>query len=651
MNATLLAQNKSVPQLLKELETASKDSSKIYLNNELGYYYQYVNQSKALEYFNKSMEAAKRSNDSLQLANIQYSIGFTYGISEELTLALENYFDAARGYKNLNDNWRLVNTYMSISNVYLKNGDVQKQKQYLDLSEVLAIKENDSIQLSGFYSNKGVVYDQQGKLDSAVVFYNKSLEIARAINDLNSIGFGLNNLGLTYKHLYKNDDALSKFEEAIPMFEKEGDLYFLCSLYNNIASTHLQKGDYVLAQDGFERSMKYAQESGNTSVILENYKNMASMFGELKSYKNQVKYNKYYYTLKDSLFTLEKQNQLTQLESDYVIENKNFQLESKELDLQKKKAQNTTYIVLFIFSLLTLGLLLVYYKRSHTKNNLLITKNTLINEQKTELETTLKNLKSAQSQLIQSEKMASLGELTAGIAHEIQNPLNFVNNFSEVSNELIDEMNEELDKGDIEEAKAISIDIKQNLEKITHHGKRADGIVKGMLQHSSRRSGKKEPIDINKLADEYFRLAYHGLRAKDKSFNATLETDFDKNIGKINVVPQDIGRVILNLFTNAFYAVDEKKSNSISEAYKPTVSVSTEKTNNNIVITVRDNGNGIPKKALDKIFQPFFTTKPAGKGTGLGLSMSYDIIKAHKGELKVKTKEGSETAFSIYLPL
>jgi len=257
-------------------------------------------------------------------------------------------------------------------------------------------------------------------------------------------------------------------------------------------------------------------------------------------------------------------------------------------------------------------------------------------------------LKATQSQLIQSEKMASLGELTAGIAHEIQNPLNFVNNFSEVSNELIDEMSEEIAKGDLEEAKAIVEDIKQNLEKINHHGKRADAIVKGMLQHSRSSSGVKEPTDINELADEYLRLAYHGLRAKDKLFNAKMETDFDDTIGKINVIPQDIGRVILNLITNAFYATDEKKKKN-QIGYEPKVTVTTKKEGEKVFISVKDNGNGIPKKLLDKIFQPFFTTKPTGQGTGLGLSLSYDIVKAHGGELKVDTEEGKSTTFFITL--
>lgn len=279
-----------------------------------------------------------------------------------------------------------------------------------------------------------------------------------------------------------------------------------------------------------------------------------------------------------------------------------------------------------------------------------------IMQQKAELEQMISELKATQAQLIQSEKMASLGELTAGIAHEIQNPLNFVNNFSEVSAELVDEMNEELQNGNTEDAKQIAQDLKQNLEKINHHGKRADAIVKGMLQHSRSSSGVKEPTDINALADEYLRLAYHGLRAKDKSFNATMKTDFDESLGKINVVPQDIGRVILNLITNAFYAVNEKKKLSGGEnqvAYEPTVLVSTKRNGTRVLISVGDNGKGIPQQIIDKIFQPFFTTKPSGEGTGLGLSMSYDIItKTHGGELKVETRTAGETGsmFTIIIP-
>lgn len=286
-----------------------------------------------------------------------------------------------------------------------------------------------------------------------------------------------------------------------------------------------------------------------------------------------------------------------------------------------------------------------------------------ITKQKEELEHTLEELKATQAQLIQSEKMASLGELTAGIAHEIQNPLNFVNNFSEISIELLNEMMEELASQHSGEVEAIASDIRQNLEKIVHHGKRADSIVKGMLQHSRSNSGVKEPTDINALCDEYLRLAYHGLRAKDKSFNATLKTNFDEALGKIDIVPQEIGRVILNLLTNAFYAVSEKKNQlekeaqsgdgqSAKQVYEPSVLIGTKKLDTKIEIVVRDNGNGIPEEALDKIFQPFFTTKPTGKGTGLGLSMSYEIVtKAHGGELKVENNEAEGVTFTIVLPV
>lgn len=273
-----------------------------------------------------------------------------------------------------------------------------------------------------------------------------------------------------------------------------------------------------------------------------------------------------------------------------------------------------------------------------------------IEETNAALTQSLQELKAAQAQLIQSEKMASLGELTAGIAHEIQNPLNFVNNFSEVNIELSDEILEAVDKGDLREIMQLASDIKSNQEKIREHGKRADGIVKGMLQHSRTSSGDKEPTDINALADEYLRLAYHGIRAKDILFNSKLVTSFDESIGKVNIIPQDIGRVILNLITNAFYAVAEKKK-LIGGDFEPVVTVSTQKVGAKIFIKVADNGSGIPQKVLDKIFQPFFTTKPTGQGTGLGLSLSYDIVKAHGGELNVETKEGEATEFIITLPI
>jgi signal transduction histidine kinase len=266
-----------------------------------------------------------------------------------------------------------------------------------------------------------------------------------------------------------------------------------------------------------------------------------------------------------------------------------------------------------------------------------------------EIEKAYNELKSTQAQLIQSEKMASLGELTAGIAHEIQNPLNFVNNFSEVNQELIVEMKEELEKGNVDEVAKMISQIGDNEAKILHHGKRADAIVKSMLQHSRTSSNIKEPTDLNALADEYLRLAYHGMRSKDKSFNAAMQTDYDESIGLIPLIPQDIGRLLLNLYNNAFYAVNDKKKTA-EKGYEPTVSVTTKKINSMVEIRIKDNGSGIPQKVRDKIFQPFFTTKPTGEGTGLGLSLSYDIAKAHGGEIKVSTKEGEFTEFVIRVP-
>jgi two-component system NtrC family sensor kinase len=274
---------------------------------------------------------------------------------------------------------------------------------------------------------------------------------------------------------------------------------------------------------------------------------------------------------------------------------------------------------------------------------------TELSRQKEELEKTLAHLKLTQVQLVHSAKMASLGELTAAIAHEIQNPLNFINNFSDLNTELIGEMKEEIRKGNPDETKALANDIEENERKINQHGKRAEAIVKGMLQHTRVSTGKKELTNIKALAEEYLRLCYHGLKAKDKAFDANFTAEFDDSNSKIEIVPEDIGRMLLNLYNNAFYAVNEKKK-QLNGSFEPTVSVYTKRVGDWIEITIKDNGVGIPGKVVDKIFQPFFTTKPAGQGTGLGLSLSYDIVKAHGGELKVETKEGEGAVFSILLP-
>ncbi|HLG38137.1 MAG TPA: ATP-binding protein, partial [Chitinophagaceae bacterium] len=415
-------------------------------------------------------------------------------------------------------------------------------------------------------------------------------------NDFVHRGLGNILLSSVYADLKKTDSAFYYAKESLKIFEKRKDPVGKKDAYNLFAS--------------------YFDQLGRTDS--------ATVYLKLAK------------SLSDSLSVEERKNLLAFQD---VVVDEQAKLEKLEKEKIQTQAKIRTYSLLAGLGVF-LGIVLILYRNNRQKQ-----------KANKVLEKTLSNLKSTQSQLIQSEKMASLGELTAGIAHEIQNPLNFVNNFSEVSNELIDEMKDEIKKGNYDDVNAIADDVKQNLEKINHHGKRADAIVKGMLQHSRSSTGQKEPTDINALADEYLRLSYHGLRAKDKSFNAKFETDLDRSIEKINIIGQDIGRVILNLINNAFYAVSEKKKHASANGYEPTVTVCTKKIDNKIEIRVRDNGNGIPQKVLDKIFQPFFTTKPTGQGTGLGLSLSYDIVNAHGGEIKVETNEGMGSVFYIQLPI
>jgi signal transduction histidine kinase len=376
---------------------------------------------------------------------------------------------------------------------------------------------------------------------------------------------------------------------------------------------------------------------------LRDYRLMASLYQEKNDFKNAAITYEDYLLLQDSVLADQNRFRNNSFETEQQINEQELSITRLQNDNKISKLVRN-FLIGIALLVITIAILLYYRYKNKQRDNQI-------------LQNTLHELKATQQQLIQSEKMASLGELTAGIAHEIQNPLNFVNNFSEVNKELIEELKSEKSKAKGERDEKLEEellnDIKENSEKINHHGKRADAIVKGMLQHSRSSSGTKELTDINTLCDEYLRLAYHGLRAKDKSFNAKFETDFDLSVEKINIVPQDIGRVILNLINNAFYAVTEKAKGSMPNAdgYEPTIKVSTKKENGSVTIRVKDNANGIPDSIKEKIFQPFFTTKPTGQGTGLGLSLSYDIVKAHGGEIKVETKENEGTEFSILLPV
>ncbi|MBK8504685.1 MAG: hypothetical protein IPL46_22240 [Saprospiraceae bacterium] len=427
------------------------------------------------------------------------------------------------------------------------------------------------------------------------------------------------------------------------MTDGNNEFYHSANTYNDLSLYYKKSGQLDSSIYYAEKGLDVANRISYTQGILSACKILAEQY-ELNDSRKAL----YYFKL-----ATENQGKLygagnIQIMSDMIAkdEARRQQIQMTEINYRNRLKQ---YLLLAgLFTILVVAIILFRNYWKSKASNLI-------------LENTLSNLKATQGQLIQSEKMASLGELTAGIAHEIQNPLNFVNNFSEVSGELIAEARDELEKGDIKEAKEILTGLSQNLEKINHHGQRASSIVKGMLDHSRSSAGEKIPTDINQMCDEYLRLAYHGMRAKDKSFNVDFKTEFDESIPKISVIPQDIGRVILNLVNNGFQALSDVALAKSDPDYKPTVSVSTKLSPagggagggqlSMVQITISDNGPGIPDDIKDKIFQPFFTTKPAGQGTGLGLSLSYDIVKAHGGELKVETKEGEGCNFMIYLPV
>ncbi|HNP24371.1 MAG TPA: ATP-binding protein [Panacibacter sp.] len=463
-------------------------------------------------------------------------------------------------------------------------------------------------------------------------------------------------------------------------FEK-GDTALALSYYHKSLHDGISQDNFTVAEAAYDRLINYYRFKNNADSVLYYAKENLALtitLGAVTSFAaGEVNIGTAYQNLADgynrqaNVDSANKYMQLALIASDSLADikfknlaafqqltlNEQIRLQDEEQDRIALENSRRVYALLSVILVAIIIMLLIYRnnRQKQKANQLLQSQKEEINLQKHKVEAALFDLKSAQAQLIQSEKMASLGELTAGIAHEIQNPLNFVNNFSEVSNELIDEMKDELNKGDVAEAKFIADDIKQNLEKINHHGKRADAIVKGMLQHSRTSTGEKEATNINKLADEYLRLSYQGMRAKDNTFYTEIVTSFDETIGNINLVSQDIGRVLLNLYNNAFYAVNERQKSphplKNAEEYKPTVSVTTKKMEGKIEISVRDNGSGIPEKIKEKIFQPFFTTKPTGSGTGLGLSLSYDIVKAHGGEIKVESVEGEGSDFLVTVPI
>lgn len=577
--------------------------------------YNLGNYAEALSKFYEAIKGSEESGNMYVKAAALNNIASIYFEQEKLEEAKTKYREMLGIYRKLGNQGRMILAYNNIGDVELKQNRPLEALENLKIghSSALELQSPEFIEMTA--RTLAGIYAALDSSEKAEGFYRQSIDIARE-----------KGYGVPYSH---------SLIGLADLYYKEGK-YQEASAFANEGLVQAQRmGQPMQLRNANELLAKILEKEGNFEAALEKY----------KLFKNYS----------DSINNTQGKRLATALESEYEFSKKTLEFEKSSLRQRWLIFSAGIGLVTFLVILF-----LVYRNRNNLNKayHSLMEKNAEIGQKNSVLENTLTQLKSTQQLLIQSEKMASLGELTAGIAHEIQNPLNFVNNFSEISMELVDEMNQEMDKGDLEEAKFLASELKGNLSRISSHGKRAGSIVKGMLEHSRKSEGKKELTDLNQLADECLRLSFHGLRAKDKSFNADFKAELDPDLPQIEVVSQDIGRVLLNLINNAFYACTEQIPNQIADSkngsiaeLKPLVKISTQKTKNEIIITVKDNGPGIPESLKDKIFQPFFTTKPAGKGTGLGLSLSYDIVKAHGGELKLESKVGSGTSFFIHLPI
>ena len=641
------AQQTTIDSLKSRLQTAKPDTGKVLLLAALSYQYAYAKPDSAILFAQQGYDLSLQLNflkgESLCL-NRMGSANVNFGNAPK---ALELLQKARAISEQINDQTGVARSINNIATIYGEQGEHAKALPYLlQVKDIQEIRDNPAL-FPIFLENIGECYFHLNQLDSASLYIQQAYNLSRQSQNDAAIGDIQRIFGDIEAKKNNRALALQHYRESIISSVKSGDMQHTGGTYLSIANLYRQAGQTDSATFYAQKALQTAQAGSFTKDVLDASQLLAAIYENKQQYADAFRYYKIATAAKDSLFSQEKVKQMLTLDFDEKM--RRYEVETAN---NRLRDQIRIYSLLAGLSvLLLIALLLVRNNRQKQRAYTLLQKQKqVIDTQKAKAEQTLQELKTAQAQLIQSEKMASLGQLTAGIAHEIQNPLNFVNNFSEINTELIEELETEADKGNLMEVKAIAKGIKENEERIVHHGKRADSIVKGMLQHSRASSGKKELADIHALIEESLRLSYYGLRTKDKAFNATITTHYDEHIGKINIITQEISRVLLNLFNNAFYAICERKK-ILNGSFEPLLSVSTEKRNDYIFLRVCDNGTGIPQGITDKIFQPFFTTKPTGQGTGLGLSLSYDIIKAHGGEIKVESKEGEGTVFIIQLPV
>ncbi len=639
-------QNNQTDSLKQALLSSKDDLKRIVILDSLSAEYLWSIPDTAMMYAQQELLLARKVNSPRWEARALQRYGDGLYVMGNYSQALDYSLQSLRFNEKQQDTARLINNYFGLSSIYNDIGDNDHALYYSYKGKRVSEKFNNKIRFSEALMIIGHAYEQANQLDSALAFTQRAYELDSTDNGKLTLGYTPYVLGNIYYKKGYYPSALNYYRAAITISKQQNVKKDLMDVYNGMSKTFIKtsQGDSAIFYS--KLTLLEGKSTAYPLGMLNAYTALSGIYKSQHNTDSSVKYNELTASIKDSIFNKERVTQFQNLSF-------SEQLRKQDIEAAQRQYQNKMkmYALLGGFAVLLLlaGILWRNNQNKQKANTLLQKQKQEITTQKLKVEQSLQELKTTQAQLVQREKMASLGELTAGIAHEIQNPLNFVNNFSEMNKELLTELNEEIERGNYEDAKEIAQNVIENEEKINHHGKRADAIVKGMLQHSMTSSGKKELTNINTLADEYLRLSYHGFRAKDKNFNVKIDTDFDESIGKIEAVPQDIGRVLLNLYNNAFYAVAEKKKQH-PEGYEPTVSVETKKIGDKVEIKVTDNGNGISQKVLDKIFQPFFTTKPTGQGTGLGLSLSYDIIKVHSGEIKVDTKEGEFAEFVILLP-
>ncbi len=634
---------KELDKLDRQKSSFSRDTNKVKILFEISTYHR-LNTDSGFYYKNLTLELAQRIKwqKGVALAYLEYYDGnnipkWSENVQKAFAIALK-----------INDVSLQADCYGQFAAIYATQSNYPLAIKYFSLTYELTLKSKDYFGATNALNNVAQCWLQQGNKPKALTFFKKSLALAKHHNQKLVEAMSLSNIGSILK------DSAGFEKQAIEYTEYSNKLFrmlkrplFLADGLATIGETYLKKKEY-------KKALPYILEASNTykkynwaakTEVEDNFD--ASLYGIYKGLNQPSK----------ALFHLEKYNTLLDslLKSEVKTQQDIVKMQEEKIKMQEEKIkiayqnQLKQYTLWAGLGMVLLIALILYGNNLREKK----AKN-LLREQKEKVESTLSQLKSTQAQLIQSEKLASLGELTAGIAHEIQNPLNFVNNFSELSVDLVKELKEEIEKPkqDKEYIGELFDDLAQNQEKINHHGKRASSILKGMLEHSRTSTGDRALTDINKLADEYLRLSYLGIRAKDNNFNSDYQTDFDENLPKIAVIPQDIGRVLLNLVNNAFWAVNERSKNG-EAGYEPKVIISTElKANSQLLIAIKDNGTGMSKATKAKIFQPFFTTKPTGQGTGLGLSLAYDIVtKGHGGTIECESVEGVGTEFIIQLSI